>query len=129
MINNIELEIIETFIKRDRQERIIYELGNVKKRDTILIRRFAGPDVFKQDCLRPLDDLSPSKIWEYLFQIGNNRKVFFIGEERSEELTLEEAVTRAQAGEFCIIYYGNGRGFYQGEQEFGNTHRFMLLSE
>lgn len=41
MINNIELEIISKFVNKSKRERFIYELGNSKKREHIMLKRFA----------------------------------------------------------------------------------------
>lgn len=55
------------------------------------------------------------------------KTVYFIGESHIGELPLKEALKKVTAGEICILYCGNGRGYYQGEQEFGSTPRFHLL--
>lgn len=55
--------------------------------------------------------------------------MYFIGEDYIGDLSLKEAVERASEGEICIIYCGEGIGYYQGEQEKGAPPRFMLLKE
>ncbi len=49
-----------------------------------------------------------------------------LGESYIGELSLKQAVEKALFGEICIIYCGNGVGYYQGEQDIGSSPRFLL---
>lgn len=53
----------------------------------------------------------------YLHKLSGAENVYFIGEDYIGEMLLEQAAERANEGEICIIYCGNGIGYYQGEQE------------
>lgn len=57
MNSNIESEIIKQFVIKNKQERVIWELSNSKKRKSIFWK-FAGADIFKNDCLNKLDNMS-----------------------------------------------------------------------
>ena len=52
----------------------------------------------------------------YLYNLSKKSNVYFIGEDYIGDLSLKEAVERASEGEICIIYCGEGIGYYQGEQ-------------
>lgn len=129
MINSIELEIIKKYVTKSKQERIIWELDNPKKRENIVLTRFANPSIFNKKCLHQVEYMSPAIMKNYLFRLGKSKEVYFVGEKHIGELSLEQASRRANTGEICIIYCGNGVGYYQGEQEYGKPPRFLLLSK
>lgn len=49
MIKEIELEIVRNYVNKNRQERIIWEFDNRKRRENIMLKRFASPDIFKKN--------------------------------------------------------------------------------
>ena len=122
----VEEEIIKMYIKKEKQDRLLWELKSPKKRDTVFWH-FAGPNCFKGACLQPVAYMSSDEMTKYLFQLGNMRDVYFIGESYIGILSLEQAVAKAHKGEICIIYCGKGLGYYQGEQEIGKPPRYLLL--
>lgn len=129
MINNIELEIINEFVNKRKQERLIYELGNSKKREHIMLNRFAGSEIFKKSCLQVTALKTLEKIHKELVRLSNADKIYFMGETYIGEMSLIQAIEKANNGEICIIYCGNGIGYYQGEQEIGSPPRFFLKAE
>ncbi len=128
-MSDIELEIIKKFVDKGKQERIIWELGNAKKRENIMLMRFAGPNVFSAKCLHPVEYMSSAVMEENLLRLGGTKVVYYMGEGYIGELSLKEAVVEANAGDICIIYCGNGVGYYQGEQVYGKPPRFMLIQK
>ena len=126
MNNNIEEEIVNTFIKENKQTRIISELRNPEKRKTIMIRRFASDGLFKGNCIHLVSYMSPSILEKCLFDLSKDEEVYYIGEYYIGALPLHEAVLRANTGELCIIYCGKGIGYYQGEQDHGKPPRCFL---
>lgn len=125
-INAIEIEIIKKFVNTNKQERIIGELANPKKRKSVVFMRFPGPDIFKENCLQPVNYMSQDELEKKLFQLGCVQEVYYIGESYIGEMALKDAARRANDGEICIVYCGNGIGYYQGEQEYGSPPRFLL---
>lgn len=126
MINSVELEIVKMYITKSKQERIIWELSNLKKRETIMIQRLVSPEVFEKSCMRLVEYMSPEKLKMYLFQLSRAKEVYYIGEDYIGQLSLDKATMKANTGEVCIIYCGNGIGYYQGEQECGKPPRYLL---
>lgn len=124
----MEKEIIKLFVKSNKQERILYEFKNVKKRENG-IWRFSDPGVFKETCLNSIGYMSSMKLEKYLLQLNKNEKVYFIGESYIGEMLLKDAAEKADMGEICLIYCGNGVGYYQGEQEIGSPPRYVLISK
>ena len=124
-MNFIEEEIIKLYIIKDKQERILWELSNHRKRESV-IWKFSGPNLFKRDCLQPIEYMSQEKMEKYLSNRGGVEEVYFIGESIIGKLSLTQAVAKAHNGERCIIYCGNGFGYYQGEREDGTFPRFLL---
>lgn len=125
MNREIEEEIIKKYVKKNKQERILWEINNPKKRKGI-IWHFDRPDIFKGDCLQPVEYMDRKIMKDFLIKNSNLGKVYFIGESFIGYLSSEEAAERANTGEICIIYCGNGIGYYQGEQEKGKPPRFLL---
>ena len=123
-----EEEIIKKYIIKERQDRLLWEFNSPKKRNTVFWH-FAGPNCFKSECLQSIAYMSGDVMRNYLLQLSNAKDVYFIGESYIGILSLEEAVTKAQTGEICIIYCGKGIGYYQGEQENGKPPRFLLLAQ
>ncbi len=129
MINITEIEIVKLYVIKNRQDRIVWELGNPKKRDFIMIKRFPGPENFKKSCMRSVEYMAPDEMKTYLHQLSKAKEVYYIGDNYIGVLSLEQATLRANTGELCIIYCGNGIGYYQGEQEFGKPPRYLLINQ
>lgn len=127
-INNIEEEIIKKYVIKNKQERILWELSNPKKREEVFWR-FAGQGIFKESCLQPVEYMYSSDMENFLFQLSGTKIVYFIGEDYIGELSLKDATRKANTGEICIIYCGNGIGYYQGELNYGGPPRFLLLQK
>lgn len=125
--SKLEEEIIRKYIVKEKRERLIWELSNSKKRNTVFWH-FAGPKYFKRECLQPISYMTGNTMSSYLLKLSEAKNVYFIGENYIGVLSLEEAVNKAQTGEICIIYCGKGLGYYQGEEENGKTPRFLLLA-
>jgi len=128
-INSIEQEIIKTYINKNKQDRIIWELGNTEKRMQIMLSRFAGPALFKSNCLYPVNYMSSNEMEKAFMELSGVQDVYFIGQSYIGEISLKEAVNRANTGEICIIYCGNGIGYYQGEEDSGKPPRFLLMQK
>lgn len=125
MIKQIETEIIKTYVKESKQKRLLWELDSPSQRASV-IWKFAGSELFKRECLSPTKYMSADTMKQYFSKLTNNNQVYFIGEDYIGRLTLQQAIQRAQEGEICIIYCGNGNGYYQGEQSKGAPPRYLL---
>lgn len=126
MLNQTEVEIIKTYVIKNKQDRLLYELSNPQKR-TDVIWRFAGIDIFKKECLKEVDYMSCKELKQCLFRLSGANEVYYIGLNYLGILSMEEAVKNANTGDICIIYCGNGIGYYQGEQECVKPPRYLLL--
>lgn len=129
MNSDIEYEIVKKFVRNNKQERIVWELKNRKKRQRVIFNNFYGTDIFADECLHPTKYRSEADLEEYLFNLSKSDKVYYMGESYIGYLSLKQAVHRAWEGEIGIIYCGNGIGYYQGEQEIGKPPRYMLLKK
>jgi len=122
------IEFIKIFVRSNKQERLIYELQNPKKRKD-LFWRFAGSDIFKTEYLQEVEYMPGDDLADMLFQLGKSKEVFFIGSSFIGEISLKEAVEKASSGEICIIYCGSGKGYHQGEEERSKTERYFLIQQ
>lgn len=123
---NKGIEFIKRFVISNKQERLIWELESPKKRKD-LFWRFAGSNIFKTECLQEVDYMSTDELETKLYQLNKSKEVYFIGTSYVGEISLKEAVEKASSGEICVIYCGNGKGYYQGEEERANTPRYFLI--
>lgn len=124
-MNSVEAEIVKNFIRKDKQERILWEFNNPRKRESV-IWRFCSPALFKNECLQSVAYMSSEKLEEFLIRQSGVKEVYFIGENHIGTLPLKQATINAGRGEKCIIYCGKGLGYYQGEEEYGSVPRFLL---
>lgn len=127
MNSNVENEIIKNYVIKDKQERIIWELSTPKKREDVFWR-FSGTNIFKPNCLLQVKDIPI----DYLRKICSKQKnsgAYIIGSSYIGEISLEESIRRAQNGEICIIYVGNGIAYYQGEECGGHRPRYVLKTD
>ena len=108
-----EQEIIRLFFRKDRQERLYWELSGKKRSE--FFWHLAGTRELKSACLHDLaGDKRPLK--QLLRQSGAGENVYFLGSSHIGPTSLEDALHRAEQGELCLIYLGNGIGYWQGEQ-------------
>lgn len=123
---DIEKYIIKTFVKKEKQERIIWELQNPQKRDAVFWR-FSGPNLFKEQYIQPFPPSTTSLTETALLKMGCKQTVYFLGESFIGELSLKQAIEKANIGERCIIYCREGVCYYQGERELGNAPKCFLI--
>lgn len=128
MPNKIEQEIVQTYIVKNKRKRILWELDNPKKREYILFNRFLGIDNWKKGCLQPVEYLTSEKLSYYLAEKSKKKEVYFIGEDYIGLLPIKDAVERTRKGEWCMIYCGNGYGYFQGEGGCIKPARYLLHS-
>ena len=128
MPNKIEQEIVQTYIVKNKRKRILWELDNPKKREYILFNRFLRIDNWKKGCLQPVEYLTSEKLSYYLAEKSKKKEVYFIGEDYIGSLPIKDAVERTRKGEWCMIYCGNGYGYFQGEGGCIKPARYLLHS-
>ena len=128
MPNKIEQEIVQTYIVKNKRKRILWELDNPKKREYILFNRFLEIDNWKKECLQPVEYLTSEKLSCYLAEKSKKKEVYFIGEDYIGSLPIKDAVERTRKGEWCMIYCGNGYGYFQGEGGCIKPARYLLHS-
>ena len=125
MNKETEVEIIKKFIVKNKQERIIWKLQNAKKRKKVFWH-FDHPDIFKKEILYPSTYKDAEHLEKVLYEMSGTRECYVIGECSIGTMQLRQACEEAWQGGICIIYCGNGIGYYQGEQEYGAPPRFLL---
>ena len=126
-IDKVEEEIIKQFVVKNKQERILWELRNLKKREQVFWR-FAGPNILSRECLKKMEYRSIEELELFLRNYILTNKVYYIGGVYIGEIILEEALKNIYEGDIAIIYCGNGVGYYQGEEENGDRPRYLLTN-
>lgn len=127
-MDSLEREIVKKYIKKHKQDRILWELNTSKKRNSVFWH-FADQSIFKEECLQPISYMNKRQLKKYLFELSGASTAYYIGEDYIGHASLDQAVERADIGKICIIYCGKGIGYYQGEQVIGAPPRFMLLAK
>ena len=108
-----EQEIIRHFFRKERQERLYWELSGKKRSE--FFWHLAGTREFKPGILHDLsEDKRPLK--QILQQAGAGSTVYYIGSSHIGPTSLTDALTRTTQGEMCLIYLGKGAAYWQGEQ-------------
>ena len=77
---------------------------------------------------RPVEYLTSEKLSYYLAEKSKKKEVYFIGEDYIGPLSIKDAVERTEMGEWCMIYCGNGYGYFQGEGGCIKPARYLLHS-
>ena len=126
MNRETEKEIIKRFVKKNKQERLLWELSNPKRRMEALRWGFHKTSIFKESCLQPVKYMDKDVMEKFLLENSDCNEVYFIGEGFGGILSCDEAAERAFDGDICVIYCENGTGYYQGEQESRTQFRFLL---
>lgn len=64
MNHEVETEIIKNYVVKNKQDRIIWELGSLQKRDEVMWRFHHNLDIFKKECLYPVEYMNPEEMEE-----------------------------------------------------------------
>jgi len=123
--NNYEEEFIKRFIRKNKQDRLLWEIKNPKKRKEVYWK-FSGVDIFKDECLKAIGYITAYEVEKYLIDLSHVEEVYFLGEDYIGKISLKEAMQKVNRGDICIIYCGNGIGYYQGEEMYGKRPRYFL---
>ena len=81
---------------------------------------------YKYDLVNFLKYMTPNELEKYLSRFVHTKNVYYLGEDYIGEMTLKESLERINMGAICIIYCGNGIGYYQGEEDQGHRPRCLL---
>lgn len=130
--DEIEKEILDNFVIKGKRKRIMWELRSEKKRN-FAMWRFAHPHLLKPECIKPVKYSDPESIKEYLFKVKNYKEVYYFGYSFAGLVDVNQAAEMASEDLCCIIYCGEGFGYYRGEQYEGNgigaaPPRFLLCA-
>lgn len=124
----IEKEIIRNFVVKSKQERILWELQSRKYRDSVAFGRFCGAEIFKAQCLYPVESWRSDILENYLLQLGGTQNAYVLSTNGICECSLKEALANLR-GTIGIVYCGNGVGYYQGEPNPFKMPQYILLKE
>ena len=129
MINEVEMEIVQLYIAKSKRKRVMWELGNPKRRKEIMVQRLLFLNTWKPECLHPIEYMPKEELEKYLYKLSGNRRAYFIGDNNDiGYLSLQDAVSKADDGAWCVIYCGNGYGYFQGEAEIAKQPRYLLYN-
>ena len=77
---------------------------------------FDHPDIFKKEILYPSTYKDAEHLEKVLYEMSGTRECYVIGECYIGTMQLRQACEEAWQGGICIIYCGNGIGYYQGRK-------------
>lgn len=130
----IEKEIIKLYFKKEKQDRILWELNSAKKRADVMWR-LCGEDLIKHNCIHPIPFMSADELGRIICSLGGTTPVYsfnfdFIGY-MSDDISLNDILQNIICGEYgaCLTYFGKGVAYFLGMQEKGAPDRFILLPE
>lgn len=136
-MNAAEATFVANFIRKDRRERAIFELGSASKRGKFINRLchdFSG--VFDPRFLHPLPELGfdPGALVKRLRTLGAGSECHVISSNDAvdgQRMALEGAV-RATVGfglPSILICIPDSLCYFEAEQERGAAPRFLLLKK
>lgn len=78
--------------------------------------------------LRPTDHVRAEAPEKILLRLGGSRTVYYLGSSYVGELPLKQAVAYADQCDICVIYCGNGVGYFQGRACDFAQPRYLLIA-
>lgn len=124
----VEETIIKSFVIESKQERLLFELRSPRKRNTWMWH-FPDTKYLKPMCLKPVSYMAPAGFVKAYSAFTDNAEVYYIGMHYIGTLPLTQAAQNVDRGDICIVYFGHGMGYYQGEQGQNGTPRYFLSSK
>lgn len=121
----IEREIIKSFFLKNKQDRLIWELNNPRKRKRF-VDRIAHPTYIDESCMKVSEMNSLEEVKHFLQNISGTNEIYMIGESYIGEITIDNAINYLRRNEICILYCGNGIGYYQPEENYGDFKKYIL---
>lgn len=126
----VEREIVRYFIRKDRQDRIAWELQSKRKRDSIMWK-LCDTRLFEKEVLYPQPYLSPKDLAEKLTDLGAQKTIYIISfyemSEPKENCSVLEGIEQQYDNPY-LLYFGDGLGYFEGMQEVGAPERCILIS-
>lgn len=134
MLSDAEQQLVQRFVRRERRERALFELGSAQRRAAFLNRlchRYA--DVLEPRYLAPLPNMleDPHRLMAHLRQQGAPRDVSIISMHDQYDgrvMPFTEAIDQLFIYPFpsLLICIADALCFFQAEQELGSPPRFLL---
>lgn len=129
MDNNIESSFINDYIVKERRERLLFELGSVKKRETAIMRFSHNAEglinlkkiIYCNEALtekQAIDFFKTKRINKfYIVSLGRNDKCV---------LSFEDALAYCFSEYMPVILIGEGYSFLKCESEYGTSKKIIL---
>jgi hypothetical protein len=125
--SDIEREIIMFFFKKNRRDRMLFELSNSRKRSQFFWN-ISGTRELDEHVLRPIKDHNIESINACFRQLCSGNNVYYIGASFIGFCTCTQAIEQVRLADICLVYFGGGKGYYQGEIGVSGQNRFYLLA-
>lgn len=128
----LEQKIIEMYVKKGYQERILHELNHPMKRDRVLHRLCHNYEsILKSEGMEPIVSSSSDEITKMILQCGGQKDNCYILSLMDEcdgiFLSLNEALDRVVGnGLAAVVYCHNGIAYFEAEQSQGPPPRYIL---
>lgn len=134
MNKNLEEEIIRFFFIKEKQDRVIWELSNPKKRRNCLWKICdQGYSMLNPKCIRNIKFMDSDALESALVMRGANQPKYYIGEDwadiLSDNISLKQAIENVLYGDWApgLLYFGNGIAYFEGLQHIGAPERCILV--
>ena len=129
MNSNIEEEIVDSYYQKRCRERIKWELKTPRRRDDG-IWKMRLKKYLDEDKMHHLEYLSIEQLKKKILKLGGKETAYLISIYFVGEINIAEGIEKARNDDMgCILYFGNGIGYYH-EGELGiNPPDFFMLNE
>lgn len=115
---DIEKEIVDNYYQKWCKKRLKWELETPRRRsDAVWKMRLMK--YLEEKKLHPIEYLPEKELKKKILELGGTKKAYLISIYFIGELSVEEGIREARRDDMgCILYFGNGVGYYhEGELE------------
>ncbi|MBR1891818.1 MAG: hypothetical protein IJ811_04930 [Clostridia bacterium] len=132
MINDIEIKFINDYIIKVKRDRLLFELGNEKRREKAIMRfshdaeQFINPKKIVY-CGETLTEREANDF----FKKNKNKSFYVVSTDKKDESVLptETALTYSFSEYMPVILIGETCSFIKCESEFGSSKKMILFNQ
>ncbi len=130
MDEDIIEEMVDTLFAKKWRKRAKYDFGSRKRRETAFFRYNSGEYLDSAAIKYNVTKLSEEEIYSLIQKEGGEQKCFAIMCLKNGIYDSLEGINEVMKGGMGgIIYFGNGVGYFQGEQYIGPPDRYVLVKK
>ncbi len=130
VITNAIDEMIDMFLEKKRRKRAKYDFGSEKRRKEAFVRYNSGKYLDESRIYQHVNQWGSDEVLNLIVKLGGESKCFWIVTGDNGICDAREGIERIfYDGMGGMAYFGNGIGFFEGEQCIGSPERYILVNK